>query len=349
MSIRVGSVKDRVKWDNYVSSCPGSSPYHLFGWGLAVREAYGHELYYLIAEEGENIIGVLPLVHIKPPLLRGELVSLPFCDSGSVLTNDKSVETSFISEACVLAKKIKVNHIELRENSTYHRDSDSQYEITFRTDKVNMILALPGSSESLLAGFKSKLRSQIKKAEKNGLTFDWLGINDFEKFYTVFSTNMKDLGSPVHSKKWFIELLKALGDNARIGVVYYNNIPVGTGFILCHGKRVSIPWASTLRQYNYLSTNMLLYWNMLKFAADNGYGEFDFGRSTPGEGTYKFKAQWGAEPCPLNWKYIHLVEKAAGKSSTLKGYREMLEKLWQKMPLPVANTIGPAVRKYISL
>ncbi|MDH3972743.1 MAG: FemAB family PEP-CTERM system-associated protein [Deltaproteobacteria bacterium] len=349
MNIRIASLEDRHEWDAYIGNYEGSSPYHLFGWGLAVKEAYRHELYYLMAEEDGHIVGLLPLVYMKPPLLKGELVSLPFCDQAGILAEDEAVRAALTAEAFALAKKMSLKHVELREYASHDEDKGSQYRVTCRRDKVQMILALPGSSEGLLAGFKSKLRSQIKKAERNGLTFSWLDISDFEKFYTVFSANMKDLGSPVHSKKWFLALIKALGEAARVGVVYYGDIPVGTGFILCHGKRVSIPWASTRRQYNYLSTNMLLYWNMLKFAADNGYGEFDFGRSTPGEGTYKFKAQWGAEPCRLSWKYIHLEEKERHEGSASKGYREIVEKIWQKMPLSLANTIGPVVRKYISL
>ena len=354
MNTRIASVEDRHKWDNYVVSYQGSSPYHLFGWGLAVKEAYRHELYYFLAEEGEHIVGLLPLIYIKPPLLKGELVSLPFCDIGSVLADNEDVKNALISEAFALAKKVKAKHLELREYSSQeNRDIFSQYGMTSREDKVQMILPLPDSSESLLAGFKSKLRSQVKKAEKNGLIFDWITPGNMDDFYNVFSINMKDLGSPVHSKKWFSSLMSGLGDAIKIGVVYYDQTAVGTGIILCHGKRISIPWASTLRQYNHLSTNMLLYWNLLKFSADNGYKEFDFGRSTPEEGTYKFKAQWGAEPCQLNWKSISFVKikSNASQEGSLgsRSYRELVERAWRKLPLPLANGIGPLIRKYISL
>jgi len=349
MNIKIASPEDRDKWDAYVLNYERSSPYHLYGWGLAVKEAYNHELYYLIAEEEGEIAGLLPLIYIKPPFLKGELVSLPFCDFGSVLSQNDVIKGALLAEAFTLTKKLDARHLELREYDFQDGEIFSQYEMTCRSDKVQMILTLPDSSEALLAGFKSKLRSQIRKAEKNGLTFDWLTTEDIGDFYNVFCVNMKDLGSPVHSRKWFMKLLSSMGETLKIGVVYYESIPVGAGVILCHGKRISIPWASTLRKYNHLSTNMLLYWNMLKFSADNGYKEFDFGRSTPGEGTHKFKAQWGTEPCPLSWKYIHPVPVESKERGSSGSYREIVEKIWQKMPLAITNTLGPVVRKYISL
>ena len=115
-------------------------------------------------------------------------------------------------------------------------------------------------------------------------------------------------------------------------------------------QQTSIPWASTLRQYNRLGPNMLLYWNCLKFAADNGKQIFDFGRSTKEEGTFRFKKQWGAKPVPLPWYSSAVVIQNAtkAKGTSLVG-RENVAEIWKKIPVPIANLIGPRLRKYINL
>jgi lipid II:glycine glycyltransferase (peptidoglycan interpeptide bridge formation enzyme) len=133
-----------------------------------------------------------------------------------------------------------------------------------------------------------------------------------------------------------------------MGLVFKENQPVGCGIILFTKHSVSIPWASTLQEYNKLSPNMMLYWNFLKFAADNDKKTFDFGRSTLNEGTYNFKKQWGAEPQQLFWYSVSKTPQRPASSTTGKS-RKCLEQAWQKMPLSLVNFVGPKVRKYISL
>ncbi|MCP3893946.1 MAG: GNAT family N-acetyltransferase, partial [Bacteroides sp.] len=133
------------------------------------------------------------------------------------------------------------------------------------------------------------------------------------------------------------------------GLVFRNTLPVGAGIILRSGQNISIPWASTLKEYNRLNPNMLLYWNFLQFAADSGNTRFDFGRSTPDEGTYRFKAQWGALPQQLIWHNILLKKQRPPQNHSEKSYRKSVEQIWKRIPLSLANFVGPIVRRYITL
>jgi hypothetical protein len=161
---------------------------------------------------------------------------------------------------------------------------------------------------------------------------------------------MHELGSPVHSKSFLKAVLTWYGARAKLGLAEFQGKTIGMGIILLGGKGVSIPWASTLREHNRLGPNMMLYWNFLKYSADNGYAYFDFGRSSEGEGTYKFKKQWGAKPKPLVWyESIEKRKTKAEPSLTDMGNRERVAAMWQKLPPWAANRIGPHLRKYISL
>ena len=348
MKIRQIKNEDKAAWDAYVNDYPYAAPYCLFAWKESVEQAYGHRSSYLLAEEDGVIKGVLPLFVFHVPFCGNTLVSLPYCDVGDVLSDNDEIKKTLLAEALLLAKKLKVKAVDIRSGQENLLEKVvSDWHVRVQTGKVRMLLPLPTSSAELWEGFKSKLRSQVRKAEKNGLSFSWGSEKDIDDFYRVFSKNMHDIGSPVHSKQWIREIVYRYGDIAKMGLVYYKDRPVGCGIMLCTRHTISIPWASTLREANFLSPNMMLYWNFLRFAADSGRKVFDFGRSTPNEGTFRFKKQWGAKPQQLYWYRLSNVLSKEGNASGKK--RERLAQIWQKLPLAVVNFIGPIVRKYISL
>ncbi|MBC8439474.1 MAG: GNAT family N-acetyltransferase, partial [Deltaproteobacteria bacterium] len=271
---------------------------------MAVEQAYGFKSFNLIAEENSLISGIFPITMLKTPLKRPELVALPYCDVGTILAKSLEAKAELLNEAIVIAKSNNASVLDIRGQINHDLLHGHDYSVQTVGNKVRMLLDLPHSSEGLWDGFKSKLRSQIRKAEKNGLVFQF--SERVDDFYPVFSENMRDLGSPVHSKKWIKSVIKFFDKQAKIGIVQFDQKIVGVGIILSAGKTVSIPWASTSREYNRLGPNMLLYWNFLRYAADNGYATFDFGRSTLNEGTFRFKSQWGAKPYPLKWHHIIL-------------------------------------------
>jgi lipid II:glycine glycyltransferase (peptidoglycan interpeptide bridge formation enzyme) len=218
-----------------------------------------------------------------------------------------------------------------------------------------MLCELPETSEALFKGYKPKLRSQIRKAEKNGLRSELrTDAEAINLFYDVFAQNMHRLGSPVHSLRWFQDLKAAYGDQMLISLVFKEDKPVGAGIVLVQGKQACIPWASTLEEFNRLAPNMLLYWTFLSHVCDVGCTIFDFGRSTPDEGTYRFKKQWGAKPYELIWTdysnggHSDIAHESAG-SSKLSQLRPLIENIWCHLPLAFTNWLGPKLRRYITL
>ena len=314
------------------------------------------------------VVGILPLVHLKHFLFVNSLISIPFFDLGGILAHDVVVEKALLSEAIKLGQQLKVKSIELRHtqplswlnetnsiNSTHSTNPSNSMNpvdpITYATKshKVRMLLDLPESSEKLMKSFKSKLRSQIRKPIKEGLNAKIGGLELLDDFYNIFSVNMRNLGSPVHSRKLMQNVLEAFAGGARIVVVCKGEEPVACSMIAGFKDTLENPWASALREYSRLSPNMLLYWTMLEYACNNGYAHFDFGRSSPDEGTYKFKKQWGAKPETLYWHCISLNGHQVGEETSEKSKFEKAISYWQKMPVPVTKIIGPMIRKHIGL
>ena len=345
LQIRLAGQNDYQRWNNYVRRNSEASPYHLAAWSLAIATAYKHKQFNLIAEQQGQILGVLPLCLLALPLSKGFLCSVPFCDVGGCLSENEEVRHKLMEAALEIAGRYKVSVLQIRNRSPARSEIDPKY-----AGKVSMLLSLPESSDILLASFKSKLRSQISKAQKNGLTFR-IGrkTKELNQFYQVLTVNMRNLGSPVHSIKWFDSIRKQYADDMVIGIVSKDDIPVGAGMMLIVEDKAAIPWASTLSEYNRLAPNMLLYWNLLKYATDKHCTVLDFGRSSYGGGTFKFKKQWGANPVPLDWKSYLVDGKATEHGAALRTLRKIFEKVWRRLPLPLANTPGPHIRKYISL
>ena len=351
ISIKIADNNTQPDWDDFVLNNPDGLAYHLFAWKKAVENAYGHTCLYLCAQKDGKLVGILPLINLRLPIVLNELVALPYCDFGSCLCNSEDVQEALLNKATAIHKKIRSRKLQLRgnllESPCLHRHFVHEY-----TGKVRMLLRLSSSSEELWSSFKSKLRSQVRKAEKNDLIFRWSRLQNLDDIYKVFAVNMHQLGSPVHSKKWLQEIILQYGDRARMGMVVFENQVIGMGIILLGSQTVSIPWASTLREFNRLGPNMLLYWNFLKFSADKNFQYFDFGRSTEGEGTYRFKKQWGAEPVPLEW-YSYTADgnnqKQVSTAPSTSNLRQKVAAAWSTIPLTIANMLGPHIRKYISL
>lgn len=369
MEINLFKASDAQAWDAYVCSHSESTPYHLSGWKNIIEKAYHHKTYYLIASQNQDasqdlqssaykkskVIGILPLIHLKHFVFGNSLISMPFFDYGGILANTIKIEEELLVAALRLGKELGANNIELRHISPLSclniynmKDEASTWKLSTRSHKVRMILKLPENEQMLMESFKSKLRNQIKRPIKEGCTTNIGTFELLDNFYKVFSTNMRDLGSPVHSKEFFRLVLSEF-NCAKINVVVKEKKVLSASIIFSFNNTLYNPWSSSLRKYSRLSPNMLLYWTMLEFASKGRYQAFDFGRSTQGESTYNFKRQWGATPINLNWHYFSIYNhiKPIDQKDNFLFQKAVI--YWQKLPVTVTTAIGPSIRKYIGL
>ena len=343
MQIRLATYADKDIWDDYVLKHANGTAYQLFAWKMAVEAAYAFKGCYLLAENKLGVCGILPLIDFRVPLLNRTLISLPYCDAGGVLAENDEVERALLAHAHSIARQ-KSSDCQIRAVRPLPETGTNQ------TDKVRMLLDLPSNATLLKKGLNAKVRSQMKKPVRDGLTVKIGTIELVDEFYRIFAENMRTLGSPVHSRRWIESIISSYGDRARIVVVRTPEIvPAAAGVVLIHPSTMSVPWASSLRRYNRYNPNMLLYWTFLTLAIDAGCRCFDFGRSSKGEGTYRFKAQWGATPKPLFWETYPPRKSALKQGKVGPGVRAFAENLWRHMPLSLCNTFGPVLRRCINL
>ena len=342
MRVRTSDIKDSDRIDIYLNSSDQSSLYHNHLWGEVIWKSFNQKSYYLLCEDEDGSIqGVLPLVHLKSLLFGNILASMPYFNYGGIITKKEAPRDLLIHEAIRIAKEKNSNYLELRQEEPLNNG------FTVKTNKVSMRLSLPKSPEELWKSFPSKLRSQIRVPQKAGMNVRIGRLEELDNFYTVFSINMRDLGTPVYPLRFFRNILQCFPENTRICTVYQENMPIASGFLAGWKDKLEIPWASSLRQFNRKSPNMLLYWSCMAFACEQGYAIFDFGRSTAGESTFRFKEQWGALPVPLYWHYWMPRDQPVPDLTTNNRKYRIAIKLWKKLPLPVTRFLGPRIVKSI--
>jgi FemAB-related protein (PEP-CTERM system-associated) len=264
---------------------------------------------------------------------------MPYFNYGGAVANDKKIESKMMQSAIEIALELGAEHIEFRDSNA----RDSSWSL--RKDKVNMILELPETAETLAKEIGAKKRSQIRRPLKEGVESVTGGIELLNDFYQVFSINMRDLGTPVYTKAFFSEILKTFPKQTKIVILRLNGKPISAAFLIGFKDQLEIPWASTLKEYNRFSPNMLLYWEVLKLAIESGYRKFDFGRSSIDSGTYRFKQQWGAAPMQLYWHYWLAKGKEMPQLTPDNTKYKMAIKVWQHLPTFVTNGLGPLIIK----
>lgn len=338
--VRLANETNYGACNDFVAAHEGASVYHLTDWCSLIRDVFGHTSHYYFAESGDNqVLGVLPVVRLKSRLFGDYMVSMPYFNYGGAVAVNDEVETALVNKAIDDAAEAGVQHIEFRDS----KKRDAWKEV--RTDKVVMILPLPKDQEVLWKKLGAKRRSQINRPLREGVEVKNGTVELLDDFYKVFARNMRDLGTPVYSKRLFAEILCRFPGKTQLITIYHQGQPVAGAFLIGFRGQLEIPWASTLRKVNSIGVNMLMYWEVLKYAISNGYETFDFGRSSIDSGTYRFKKQWGAQPAQLYWHYWLNEGRQLPKLTPSNPKYQLAIKSWQRLPLFVANRIGPLIVK----
>jgi FemAB-related protein (PEP-CTERM system-associated) len=263
---------------------------------------------------------------------------MPFLDAGGPCGESEAAREALLSRVIEEARKAGARSVEIRSTERLSLPVEPV------TEKVRMVLPL-SDPDGTWRGLDSKVRNQVRKAERAGLSVEFGGAEKLDHFYEPFAVNMRDLGSPVHSRGFFRAMIDAFGDAIRLGVVYRAARPVGGLVAVALKDTLAVPWASSLREYRALCPNMLLYWETIRQACREGFQRFDFGRSSRHSGTYAFKRQWGAREEPLYWYTLSMRSEGQGDHRPSDGWRKaVLARAWSRLPIALTKRLGPRLR-----
>jgi FemAB-related protein (PEP-CTERM system-associated) len=337
MQIATSSDVTEGEWDAFVASRPDATGYHQWCWRRVMEKGLGHRCRYLAAREDGRLVGVLPMAEIRRPFFGSALSSLPYVNYGGVLAASPAAADALIEHARTAVAREGLSYLVLRHRRRLFSD------LPVRSHKQTMLLTLAESAEAMWTGLDRKVRNQIRKAEKSGLTVVAGGEELLDGFYDVFARNMRDLGTPVYGRELFAEMLRACPGAVRIHAVQLKGATIAAGLSYRYREVIEVPSASSLREHRSLCPNHIMYWHIIQSSIAEGARTLDFGRSTPGDGTYQFKEQWGAVPEQLEWEYVLGRGQRLPTADRHDSRFNVAIEAWKRLPLGVANMIGPSI------
>ena len=328
--IAAGAEDPRV--EAFVRARPDATLFHLPQWARAIEAGTGQRAYVLVAEAGGEIEGVLPLTEIRSGLFGSALVSAGFGVGGGILALNDAAAQALTDQAVRLASDLKCGSIEFRGGplpSDWRRDDETY---------AGFVRALPRDDEAILAAIPRKQRAEVRRALGFGLE---IGFGDRDAHYRVYAESVRNLGTPVFPRSLFDAVLAEFADDADILTISSDGKPLASVLSLYFNDIVFPYWGGGTSAARGARANELLYYELMRHAARRGCTRFDFGRSKAGTGAYAYKKNWGFEPAPLayaSWGNAREINPLDPK------YRLKIA-AWRKMPLWLANRIGPKIAR----
>jgi FemAB-related protein (PEP-CTERM system-associated) len=338
----LGSSSEAQRLDHWVRAQAEGTPFHLPAWLLAVERGTGNKAYCLVAEnEGGDVVGMVPLHAIASPLFGRALVSSGFAVGGGILAQSQMVADRLADAVWQLAGECSSTTAELRGGMM------PQSGWTIKSDAhANFEHELEGDDEAQLLAIPRKQRAEVRKGLDKGLIVETGSAHrDLDWHYRVYSESVRNLGTPVFPRALMAEVLAAFGDDADILTVLSDGKPVASVLSLYFNGAVMPYWGGGVWEARALRANDIMYYALMNHARRRGCTNFDFGRSKVDSGAYFFKKNWGFEPEPLSYS-VRTADGAEPRDVNPNSpkYKAQIA-LWQKLPLPVANLIGPWISK----
>ncbi|EXI88319.1 MAG: FemAB-related protein, PEP-CTERM system-associated [Candidatus Accumulibacter regalis] len=330
---------DRVavrQWDAFVAACPEATFFHKSGWQQVLKEVFAHRTHFLYAERSGVIEGVLPLAQVKSVLFGNTLVSLPFAVYGGVAANSVAAVEALEGEAQAIATRLGVDHLELRNLRHRHPDWPLQdLYVRFRKPLE------PAVDDNLLA-IPRKQRAMVRKGIKNGLRSEI--DQDLGRFFALYADNVHRHGTPALPRRYFETLQRVFAaDCEALTVVDDNGRPLSVVLSFYFRDEVLPYYAGDDVSARQLAANDFKYWELMRRSCERGLKIFDYGRSKQGTGSYSFKKNWGFEPQPLFYEHRLYRRDSIPQNNPSNAKYQMLIKTWRRMPIGLANWLGPFI------
>ncbi|MGB0749218.1 MAG: FemAB family XrtA/PEP-CTERM system-associated protein [Magnetospiraceae bacterium] len=340
VSVGIASPEDATRWDAFVFSHPQGTFFHRFGWTSVIEKSFRQRCHFLIAKQGETVAGVYPLVHVQSPVFGNRLVSTGWCVGGGILAESDEAATALFAAAADLLASTNAGYIESRDPSRPQPGAQIQEGIYATFDRP-----MEAEEDARLKQIPRKQRAVVRKALKTGMT--WRIDPDPETFYGLYSLTMRNHGTPIFGKRYFQNLLQEFGADCDILTVYDGDRPLSSVMNYYFRDRVMPFYTGAVPEARKLGAADLMYWHLMGHGIQRGCTVFDFGRSKLETGPYSFKKNWGFEPRPIVGEFLMKGDAPLPNVNPNNPKYKLMINVWKRLPVPVANIIGPWVGRQV--
>ena len=326
--------RDMGRWDAFVLSHPEGSFFHRSGWHGIFQDIFGLTPHYLIAERGAEVVGVLPLAYQRSRLFGNGLIAAPFCVEGGPIAADDEAMNALVTAALAIQNQTGAPYLEFRSAKARQAGWNVRKDLyaTFSGP-------LTGDDKENLLKIPRKQRAVVRKTIEGNLAGET--TDSMDDVFRVYAESVRNLGTPVFSKRYFSRLKTTFGADCDAVVIRENGTPVSAVLNFYHKDTVLPYYGGGTAGARRNGANDFLYWEVMRRAVLRGYRRFDFGRSKAGTGAFAFKKNWGFEPQWLEYEYHFLPGETMPDKNPLNPKYALFIAAWKKLPLPVANFIGP--------
>jgi FemAB-related protein (PEP-CTERM system-associated) len=333
LKVRPADAGDRAR----IAAFPGAGLFHRPQWSEAVEQGCRQRSHYLIAEARDcGLAGILPLTEMRSPLFGSALISAGFGVDGGIAALNEAATSALANAAWELARRLGCASVELRGGLL--PQGWERHEGTY----AGFVRDLAQDDEAILKAIPRKQRAEVRRAQGNCLEVAvGRGPVDRDDHYRVYAESVRNLGTPVFPRALFEAMLDEFGEDADIVTIRKDGEAVASVLSL-YDQRVVYPyWGGGTQAARSLRANELLYFELMRHAAARGCTRFDFGRSKIGTGAFAYKKNWGFEPKPL----VYASKGETRETNPLSPKYRLQVALWRKLPLFLANRLGPLIAR----
>jgi CelD/BcsL family acetyltransferase involved in cellulose biosynthesis len=331
-------------WLAFVRGHSEALAFHLPAWAEAISDCYGFEPFVLAVGDGNGrLLGGLPTIEVRTFRRRRRWVALPFTDLCPPLLSAPLTVDAFTEAIDAARQHAGVSCFDVRaplapiEGAALHSDA------------VIHTVTLGDDPDELFKRFhRSQVQRNIRRAERDGSVTIRVGERpeDLTRvYYDLHLQTRKRHGVPVQPRKFFESLWAHMFETGqgRLLLAYADGAPIAGIVLLVGTETVTYKFGASDASAWRTRPNHLLFWDAIRWAIENGYRDFDLGRSDlDGQGLREFKSGWAGDEQPLIYTTLGgpVADHGAGRGMAA------MQAVLRRSPLWACRAAGELLYRY---
>lgn len=301
---------DDPQWLGFIEAQPSATPFHHPAWARVLADTYGYRPFALVQTAADmRIVAGVPLLELRRSRRPGKLASLPFTDYCPPLAATEAELASFTHSL------LHWRDASGRRVSVIHEAAPSAPGVFQIERGVRHILPLDGSAESAFQVLGSKVRSSVRKSQREDVRVRISqSLDDLAPFYQLHLETRRRLGVPVQPKRFMENLFREMVATGLGFVVLAHKAerPIAAAVFLAWNRNLIYKYSASDHRFWRLRPNNLVVWTGIEWGHSQGFRLLDLGRTESDNlGLREFKSGWGASEVPLTYSYVAAPPESA--------------------------------------
>jgi hypothetical protein len=341
-SVSVVNPLEVANWDSMVSKHASATFFHSAGWARVLVGAYGYQPLYLVVQDSDRFLSVLPLMDVRSWVTGKRGISLPFTDECGILAADGAAGHATFEYLLRLSKECGWDYFECRGGPKIA--ADAAPSVTFFGHRLD----LSHGERALLDGMGTSTKRAIRKAEHSGLSVEFSrGLDTVHAFHGLLCKTRKRHGMPPQPFSFFAEIHRRVleAGNGWVAMARLGSNPVAGAVFFQFGTTAVYKYGASDEKFQHLRANNLVMWNSIQRLGRDGIQTLDFGRtSVRNEGLRRFKLGWGTTERAIEYsKYDCRTGRFVVDQDRSSGWHT---RLFRMLPSSVSRLMGAAFYKH---